>query len=116
MEGVREGFYFDAKPRLPRFNIHIPFVIQRLAVIGILTLATAKYPLVAALGCGLVLPFFHDGAYYLTRHLLDKSQYPRGFWDNPSKTSTAVLDFKLSARIVLLLIGTFFIFVVAVSN
>lgn len=115
LEGVREGLYFDSNPRLLRFNVHVLFSLQRLTVLVILALQY-KWWLILILGNMLVFPFFHDGMYYLTRHLLNRDNYPKGFWDNPSKTSTAIMDFNLPSRIVLLLIGSFFIFVAAVSN
>jgi len=53
-----------------------------------------------------LFPFIHDGKYYAMRKKLYAGVYEKGFWSNPGKNSTAIVDLPLWARI--------FVFVIAV--
>lgn len=113
MEGAREARYFDANPKLPKINIYIFFIVQRLVVLGIIILATnwlLAVPLI------LMFPFFHDGMYYLMRNELNNSVYPKRFWDNPSRTSTAVMDFHIVERILMLSAAVVILTVIFILN
>lgn len=59
---------------------------------------------VAVMSAFLSKPFFKDGAMYYTRDLIDGS-YPARWMANPSKTSTALLNFTTFWRIGLLIAG-----------
>ena len=96
-EGIREGYYFNANPTPTKFNIHILFNIQRIAVLTLIFIIAGNI----WIACCFMFPFIHDGAYYMTRNKLNKDVYLKGFWDNPSSTSTAILDFELWKRIFL---------------
>ena len=109
VEGVREAYYFDNFPRPTKFNIHIIFMIQRTIVLAVFC---DVFHWVFALVYALMFPFFHDGAYYITRNILNKAVYQKGFWDEPSKSSTATFDFKLWERTVMLVSGIILIFVI----
>jgi hypothetical protein len=100
VEGIREGYYFDSNPKLPKYNIHALFSIHRLIVLMI-----AWQHWTVSVSFIFIFPFFHDGAYYFTRNILNKNIYKKGFWDSPSPTSTALLDFTLTERIFLLIAG-----------
>ena len=100
-EGIREGYYFNCFPKPAKPDIHILFTLQRLTVILVMC---ATSPLIF-LAMALMFPFFHDGFYYATRHKLNVVVYPKGFWSDPSSTSTALLNFKLKDRI-LMLVGS----------
>lgn len=56
--------------------------------------------------------FFHLGALYQVRHWLNERIYEYGFFDNGSKTSTALWDalfpLTIEIRILLLIVGTAF--------
>lgn len=52
--------------------------------------------------------FFKDGAMYYTRDLIDGS-YPARWWANPSKTSTAIINFSTFWRVAMLLAGIMFL-------
>jgi len=99
VEGVREAYYFDNFPRPTKFNIHIIFMLQRILV---LMYAVDVFHWTIGIVYACFFPFFHDGAYYFTRHMLNKGVYAKGFWDQPSKSSTALMDFPTWMRILLL--------------
>jgi hypothetical protein len=100
MEGMREAYYYSMKlkavistQKSSAFTKeHTMFTIQRaialgIAAAGLISLGIAGALLVIGACC---FPFFHDGAYYVTRHKLD-GIYPDG-WFSQSTTSTAVSD------------------------
>lgn len=53
----------------------------------------------------LVFPFYHNGFYYLSRNKIDPRVYEKGFWDEPSKTSTSKINFSLKQRVILFVAG-----------
>jgi hypothetical protein len=101
LEGIREAHYFDAFPRpAKRYDIHQIFAAQRVIVIFALS-----SHVIIALGFALMFPFIHDGVYYMWRHKLNVVTYPKGFWSNPSHTSTAMFDPNLWLRIIMFVVG-----------
>jgi hypothetical protein len=82
-EGVREAFYWNLYPAY-KFNIHTLFFLQRSLVLIIIT--AFNIPMVLA--CALIFSFLHNGSYYTTRHLLNKANYPKTWFDQ-STTSTS---------------------------
>jgi hypothetical protein len=102
MEGMREAYYYSAKLKAilgtqkpsGKTNEHAMFTVQRvialaIAAAGMLPLGLVSSLLVLA-ACICCFPFFHDGAYYVTRKNLD-GIYPEG-WFAQSATSTAISD------------------------
>lgn len=53
----------------------------------------------------LVFPFWHNGSYYWGRNKINPAVYPKGFWDEPSKTSTSKINFSLKQRCILFVAG-----------
>lgn len=101
-EGIREGYYFNSIPASPkRYNIHTLFTAQRLTVLAFIIIQDP----IAALVCVCMFPFIHDGFYYDTRNKLNPNIYTKGFWDAPSKTSTARFDFSLGTRLFFYILG-----------
>jgi hypothetical protein len=49
----------------------------------------------------LVFPFFHDGAYYTTRDILNKGSYPK-LWIDQSDLTDARLSFSFPLRAIFL--------------
>lgn len=108
LEGVREAYYFNAYPKQTKYNIHILFNIQRAVVLVFITLYSWW---VTVLTCAMLFPFIHDGMYYWTRHYLNPNIYRKGFIDNPSIGSTAILDFSLWERVVLFIGGSILVLI-----
>jgi hypothetical protein len=76
-----------------------------LIVLGVTEFELNKWDVrVAVFSSFLSKPFFKDGAMYYTRDLIDGS-YPARWMANPSKTSTALLNFTVFWRIMGLLAG-----------
>lgn len=49
-------------------------------------------------------PYFHDGAYYWFRNVIDNKVYPRRWKDN-STTSTAIIEINYKTRVIFLILG-----------
>lgn len=97
LEGIREAFYWRQNSlsiKNIKYNIHGLFLIQRIIVFSlIISIMILKSFLLLSIilicvGLTLISPFFHNGFYYLGRHLLDKDIYLKGFFDQ-SNSSTA---------------------------
>ena len=76
-----------------KWNEHVLLGVQRLMVIGAIILASTMSLKEVLYAIGISLPmwwFFHDGAIYLTRNLIDKNVYVKR-WFDVSTTSTAKL-------------------------
>jgi hypothetical protein len=95
-EGLREGFYWHFKNHSRvqcDYEIHPVFAAQR-GIVFLITflLFLSKFELAPSMiftfSLMLIFSYFHNGAYYLTRHRLDKKLYPKG-WKDQSITSTA---------------------------
>jgi hypothetical protein len=104
IEGVREGMYFyykvAANQQPLKINEHLIFALQRGLILVLIFLSSSW---LVAIGCAFCFVFFHDGSYYKTRNVLNNAVYPKGFWDNPSSTSTAIMDFNLPERLIMLI-------------
>lgn len=97
-EGIREAYYFDCFPSLPKkFDIHVLFAFQR----GVVIFALAQADWFLVLPMMMMFPFVHDGVYYWFRNKLNVVIYQKKFWSDPSSTSTAILDFNVHERIIL---------------
>jgi hypothetical protein len=109
--GIIEGYlYFYKYSNNYTFintNLHPLYDCQRLIVLIGLCMCIYTMPfwiiLLFALSCCLQFPWTHDGFYYLCRHELKHSDYPKGFFDN--STEERWDDFKLWMRIVFLLLS-----------
>lgn len=107
MEGMREGYYYDATMRADRLysNIHWIYFLQRgifLFVIGI-TMNTVIFPISLVF----IFPFIHDGSYYAQRNDIDVRFYPKRFKAD-STTSTAFFEFSYMERVAFALTGCIF--------
>jgi hypothetical protein len=106
--GVMEATIFHQVNFKPGFRLkgwldeHFWFVVVRVLIaMAVFNTCNLLYLLAAAL----VLPLFHDGFYYLTRHLLDNRFYPDGFSNDKSKTSDAIFSFSFPGRVILFILG-----------
>lgn len=104
IEGYREAWYYYYRVKTFKNegeDLHSVFFLQRgipLLIIGYCLSWTL------AIGCSLIFSFFHDGMYYVQRHKITNTIYPKGWFDD-SDTSTAKLELKLWMRVLLLIIG-----------
>ena len=97
-DGECDAFHFDRapSPRQAKWpDIHGYFVIRRSAVWIIVALC-AGVP--TAVGCILLFPWLHDGAYYGTRKLIVGNVYAKGWASEPSGTGTAKWSFDYRTR------------------
>lgn len=108
LEGIREGFYYDAAMRADRQyqNIHWIFFVQRALILLVICMCTLSVLL--PIGLGLMFPFIHDGYYYITRNHLDPRIYPKKFISS-STTSTAFLEIDFTSRVIFFIGGIVFI-------
>lgn len=105
MDGKADGFHFDRPASLRQTffrDVHVWFTWRRVAVGGLLLLCTG---MLMTLALSLTFPWCHDGKYYEQRHELDPSVYPKGFFSEPSVTSTAIFDLSLRIRGWMAIIG-----------
>jgi len=86
-----------------KFNEHIIFVLERIVIFLILFISYSNVFLldmvVVMTATILSFPFFHNGMYYQGRAWIDSAY--NGFFDNPSQTSTAKINFTKTFRIIL---------------
>lgn len=105
-DGECDAFHFDRAPSPRQANwpdIHGYFVIRRSAL-WIIVALFAGIP--TAVGCILLFPFLHEGAYYSRRNDLNGNVYARRWSEEPSGTSTARWNFSYSERCWFAAIGT----------
>lgn len=107
ISGVLEAFLFANNPEVTsafkkkyNFDIHALFNGLR-AIVALVILFFSREPYLF-LFCPMVFPFFHDGAYYQTRHWIDGAY--KHWFDQSSQTS-AKLSFYPVERVVMLLLG-----------
>jgi hypothetical protein len=107
LEGMREGYYYDAAVRADRQypNIHWIYFVQRgiLLFIVAITMDTLIFPISLAF----IFPYIHYGYYYAQRNDLDVRNYPRRFKAD-STTSTAFFEFSYMERVAFALTGCIF--------
>lgn len=103
IEGIREAFYYHALKGVKSQNLHGVYWIQRLIFSVFLYVCTNGFVLTFFI-CA--FSFFHNGSYFLMRNKLDRLIYPKKFFDY-STTSTAIMEFNFSERLILLIIGLF---------
>lgn len=103
-EGQREAYYYqlEKESNLKRKNIHYMYLIQRGIALVLIGALTKSIILPFSLAC--ILPFIHDGVYYVTYNKLDPGVYPKGF-SSSSGTSKAFMEFNWTKRLILLAMG-----------
>lgn len=90
-----------------KFNVHLPLVVERAAVLCIALVGTRlAFVQVAIVGLAWVQAFsiVRDYSYYTVRHVIDPTQ-PDFSLDYGSSTSTAKLEITPKQRLVLLFTG-----------
>lgn len=120
-DGWVDGLHFDRPASLHQIlpaglDIHQLFVMRRAIVLILLSAATGILP---AIAFGLVFPYIHDGRYYFTRNQLNHQKYPDGWKSEPSRSSTAVMDFSYRVRVLFAFFGvllTVFSVIVAINR
>lgn len=97
MEGEREADYFHFrwfKEEQVVKDEHIRFMLQRSIVaiiaVGCSYLQLRWFGLILLPALAFVFPFFHDGAYYRKRNVLDNSIYKKGWMDNTTSSSAKI--------------------------
>lgn len=96
--GFKEGILWSKKGADAfKWNEHIVFAIERIGI-GLLAFFAVDWQII--LVSVLAFPFFHNGVYYWSRNLINEDVYDREFFDEPSSTSTAKINFSLINRIV----------------
>ena len=113
LDGVCDAILYSRKGADSfKWNEHIVLVIRR-CLVGLLVLlgVQAPYPcVITQLLCfGLSFSFFHNGAYYITRELINGKGLLWYYWFHDSLTSTAKLEFNYFFRTLLFLISLIWI-------
>jgi hypothetical protein len=106
MQGRAHGVLFSLKgSRAFPWNEHRMFVLERGSVFALpffSTLITTEDSLILLLVSMLSFPFWHNGAYYITRHSIDTPSYG---WFSQSKSSSAKNNFGPTLRTVMFIIS-----------
>ena len=84
------------------FNEHILYNIQR-AIVAVCLFGTSPKFLACA---ALMFPLIHDGIYYVCRNSYNPDIYKRGFFDDPSQSSSASFEFGFWVRLIMFLAGS----------
>ena len=110
-DGWVDGLHFDRPASLHQIlpagpDIHQLFTVRRAIVLILLSAATGILP---AITFGLIFPYVHDGCYYATRNKLNPQKYPDRWKSEPSRSSTAVMDFSYRIRVFLAFFGVLLI-------
>jgi len=125
-EGRREGIYWNlakdfTTPDGDKYKEHLIWTIQRIIVVIGFSLVNMMYVLYCSGGpdhyyyslivlggsmgsLWMMLPFIHDGVYYITREKLYPGTYPKKFFST-STTSNAINTYTFKIRILLFLLG-----------
>lgn len=100
------------------WNEHIIFGTERAAIlaIGIISCIAPIDFIFASLWIWSAFPFFHNGFYYLGRNKINNKVYPNGFWSEPSKSSSAKINFSKIVRIALFIFSFLVIIPYLFSN
>lgn len=103
IEGIRDAFTFQKGighfMKENGIDIHSVLFLYRAVIFSILFIISFFLPVspFSVLLLSLAFPFFHEGAYYLSRKLIDNPDgYPKklyAVWFYKSKTSTSRLNF-----------------------
>ena len=112
IEGIREGLYYDLKYKTTKGDLgeHTLFTVQRCVFVlfmfslSFLINSNPIYTLIETFFIILMFPYFHDGAYYMTRNNANSDIYKKRWRDN-SITSTAKFEIKYPLRISLFIGG-----------
>ena len=112
LDAITQAFYYDSNPDTK--DIHGLFLAQRAIVVLSLSFnlpSDYSYTHIGifALALCLIYSFFHNGAYYFSRHTLNNKIYPKGFFSN-SETSTAIMEFSFILRAILAIVGFIFLY------
>jgi hypothetical protein len=78
-------------------DIHVFFTLQR-AMIYIAMFTSIRHLVLLAIPCIMIFPFFHDGVYYYMRNKFLPGAYLKGFFDNPSHSTTAKTQLTFKQR------------------
>lgn len=96
------------------WNEHVIFVLTAVFavmafVLGFVFEGTERDIVLLIIAIILIYPFFYNGAYYEVRKRIAKGNnqivYPRGWFSDPSTTSTATINLSNKVRNVLLILG-----------
>lgn len=111
LEGKRDGYFYHYRntTRSPQNeDIHWLYMIERFIFMFFAFIFMDQYNILSTLlfisGLAMIFSFFHNGAYYLQRNLLDPHTYPDRWWSS-SVSSKATLEFSLIPRLCLFTIG-----------
>lgn len=105
LSGILEAKLFHNRPlfTVDHKYIHVWFTLIRLAIfIGLYLLFDWNFMYIVV--CSMCFPFFHDGAYYLSRNLMNPKIYRRG-WKDRSRDTNALISLKYDDRLYLLLLS-----------
>lgn len=109
IDGVCDAILYSRKGADSfKWNEHIVLVIRR-CLVGLLVLLGVQAPytdILIQLCCYVLsFSFFHNGAYYITRELINGKGLLWYYWFHDSTTSTAKLEFNYLFRTLLFLIS-----------
>lgn len=105
--GIEHGILWSRKGADAfTFNEHLVMVGLRACVFGAVVVAglIEMKALVTVLAFSVSFPFWHNTAYYWSRHEIDPNVYPNWFTAQ-STTSTAEINIGFSLRIILLVLS-----------
>ena len=111
---IVEGFLWDRQGTNGKKlrDIHVWLVLMRSTVFLMLYLSLGwEWVLFAVFS----FPLLHDGVYYQTRNFLNPLIYHKGFFDT-SKTSTALFTVSFKWRLLMAVLGVFFLFFLSASK
>jgi len=91
LEGIKEAFLYNLRDYNKKnpINEHIVFTIQRAVVLILVCYIDWRIMFIAPFA----FPFFHDGAYYTTRNLLNNRIYPKRWFDQSNSSTARSTDF-----------------------
>lgn len=104
--GVMEAVLWSGKSYDAfKFNEHVIFTVSRILIFSSIFAAPYIDNLLLVLCAGfLSFPFFHDGAYYVTRGMIDVPGY--NFFSD-SNNSSAVIEIKFKYRLAFFILSVF---------
>ena len=102
LSAILEAYFWAAHPKVNQFWSHFLLTAIRTTVLIPVFMFEGAWH---TLACAFFFPFLHDGAYYQTRHFLNKGIYPKGWFDQ-STTTGAIFSFNFKIRLGSAIIGT----------